>query len=140
MSKKVKDVMTRDVEVVHPDDTIQEAAGKMRSRDVGFLPVCDGERLVGALSDRDIAIGAAAAGKDPRKTRVKDLASPGVYWCFDDQSVDEAARLMQDKEVRRMMVIGRDDRQLVGVVSVGDLATRDSGRTSGRVMEQTGPR
>ncbi len=140
MSKKVKDVMSRDVEVVHPDDTLQQAAQKMRARDVGFLPVCDGQRLVGALSDRDITIGAVAQGKDPRKTRVKDVATPDVCWCFEDQTVDEASKLMQDKEVRRVMVIERDGKQLVGVVSVGDLATRDSGKTSGRVMEGTGPK
>ncbi len=140
MSKKVKDVMSRDVEVVHPDDTLQQAAQKMRARDVGFLPVCDGQRLVGALSDRDITIGAVAQGKDPRKTKVKDVATPDVCWCFDDQSVDDASKLMQDKAVRRVMVVERDGRQLVGVVSVGDLATRDSGKTSGRVMEPTGPK
>ncbi len=140
MSKKVKDVMSRNVEVVHPDDTLQQAAQKMRARDVGFLPVCDGQRLVGALSDRDIAIGAVAQGKDPRKTKVKDVATPDVCWCFDDQSVDDASKIMQDKAVRRVMVVERDGRQLVGVVSVGDLATRDSGKTSGRVMEQTGPK
>ncbi len=101
--------------------------------------MCDGERLVGALSDRDITIRAVAEGKDPKKTKVKDLAKSDVCWCFDDQDVDEAAKMMKDKEVRRVMVIERNGRQLVGVVSVGDLATRDSSKTSGSVMEKTGP-
>jgi CBS domain-containing protein len=140
MSTKIKAIMSRDVEVAHPDDTLQEAASKMRSRDVGFLPVCDGERLVGALSDRDITIGAVADRRDPKKTRVKDLARSDVCWCFDDQDVDEAARVMKDKVIRRVMVIERNGRQLVGVVSVGDLATKDSTKTSGSVMEKTGPR
>ncbi len=140
MSKKIRDIMSRDVEVVHPDDSVQEAAKKMRSRDVGFLPVCDGQRLVGALSDRDITIGAVAEGKDPKKMKVKDLAKGDVCWCYDDQSVDDAGKMMSNKEVRRLMVVDRDSKQLVGVVSVGDLATRASTKTSGNVMEQTGPK
>lgn len=140
MSKKIRDIMSHDVEVVHPDDSLQEAAKKMRSRDVGFLPVCDGQRLVGALSDRDITIGAVADGKDPKKTKVKDFAKSEVCWCFDDQDVEDAAKMMKDKEVRRIMVVDRLGKQLVGVVSVGDLATRSSSKTSGAVMEETGPK
>ncbi len=140
MGKKIKDIMSRDVEVVHPDDSLQEAAKKMRAHDVGFLPVCDGQRLVGAVTDRDIAIGAVAEGKDPKKMKVKDLASPEVCWCFDDQDVDDAAKMMKDREIRRIMVIERDGKQLVGVVSVGDLATKSSSKTGGAVMEQTGPK
>ena len=140
MSTKLKDIMSHDVEVVHPDDTLQDAARKMRSRDVGFLPVCDGERLVGALSDRDITIHAVAEGKDPKKTKIKDLGKTDVCWCFDDQSPDDAARMMKDKKVRRVVVIDRDNKQLVGVVSVGDLATKASSKTSGIVMEKTGPK
>ncbi len=140
MSKKIKDIMSRDVEVVHPDDNLQDAAKKMRHHDVGFLPVCDGQRLVGALTDRDIAIGAVAEGKDPKKMKVKDVASRDVNWCFADQDVDDAAKLMKDKEIRRVMVIEREGKQLVGVVSVGDLATKSSSKDSGSVMEKTGPK
>ncbi|HTP00268.1 MAG TPA: CBS domain-containing protein [Anaerolineales bacterium] len=140
MSAKIKDIMSRDVEIVHPDDTLQQAAMKMRSRDVGFLPVCDGERLVGGLSDRDITIRATAEGKDPKKARVKDFAQMQVAWCFADQSVDDAAKRMQDKEVRRIMVIDRDTRRLVGVVSLGDVATKDSSKRSGKVLEDVGPK
>jgi CBS domain-containing protein len=140
MSKKIKDIMSRDVEVVSPDDSLQDAAKKMRSHDVGFLPVCDGQRLVGALTDRDIAIGAVAEGKDPKKMKVKDVASPDVCWCFDDQDPDDAAKLMKDKKVRRVMVIERQGKQLVGVLSVGDLATKLSSKDSGSVMEKTGPK
>ncbi len=140
MSKKIKDIMSRDVEVVHPDDSLQDAAKKMRHQDVGFLPVCDGQRLVGALTDRDIAVGAVAEGKDPKKMKVKDVASRDVNWCFADQDVDDAAKLMKDKEIRRVMVIEREGKQLVGVVSVGDLATKSSSKDSGSVMEKTGPK
>ncbi len=140
MSTKVKDIMSRDVHVVSPDDSLQEAAKKMRSHDIGFLPVCDGQKLVGALSDRDIAIHAVAEGKDPKKTKVKEIGTKEVCWCYDDQSPEDAAKMMKDKEVRRMMVIDRDSKQLVGILSVGDLATKSSSKTSGSVMEKTGPK
>ena len=136
---KLKEIMTRDVEVVQPDDTLQEAAKKMRMRDVGFLPVCDGQKLVGALSDRDITVWAAADGKDPKKTQVKDLVHSRVCWCYEDQTVDESAKMMTEQEIRRVMVIGREDKQLVGVVSLGDLATRVSSKTSGNVLVKVGP-
>jgi CBS domain-containing protein len=132
--------MSRNVEVVRPDDSLQDAAKKMRSNDVGFLPVCNGERLIGALTDRDIAIGAVADGKDPKKMKVKDLANPHVAWCYDDQTPDDAAKMMADKEVRRLMVIERGSKQLVGVVSLGDLATKSSAKTSGDVLEKMGPK
>ncbi len=140
MSTKIKDIMSRDVEVVRPDDSLQDAAKKMRSHDVGFLPVCDGQRLVGTLTDRDIAVGAVADGKDPKKMKVKDVANPHVAWCFDDQSPDDAAKMMKDKEVRRLMVVDRDSKQLVGVLSLGDLATKSSEKTSGQVLGKMGPK
>lgn len=132
---KLKEIMTRDVEVIRPDETVQAAAQKMRARDIGFLPVCDGERLVGALSDRDITIRATAKGMDPKTTKVKDLVHSDVIWCFDDQNVSEAAKTMQDKQVRRLMVIHRDNKQLVGVVSLGDLATNGTEKMSSKVLQ-----
>ncbi len=140
MSTKIKDIMSRDVHIVNPDDTLQDAAKQMRSYDVGFLPVVNGAKLVGALTDRDIAVRAVADGKDPKKTKVKDVANMDVAWCYDDQSPDDAAKAMKDKEVRRIMVIDHESKQLVGVVSVGDLATKESSKTSGSVMEKTGPK
>ena len=132
---KLKEIMTQDVEVVHPDDTLQTAARKMRERDVGFLPVCDGERLVGALSDRDVTVRAIAEGMDPRSTRVKDVVHSRVIWCFDNQNVSEAVRKMKENQVRRLMVIQRDNKQLVGVVSLGDLANNATGKMSSSVLE-----
>ena len=140
MSKKVQDIMTRGVETAGPEDSLQEAARKMRLQDIGFLPVCDGERLIGTLTDRDITIKGTAEGKDPKKTRVKDVAEKDVVWCYADDDVDDAAKKMQHEKVRRIMVIDRDSRRLVGVASVGDLATRASSKDSGNVMDKTGPR
>jgi CBS domain-containing protein len=118
---QVKEVMTRGVECVPPDCTLQEAAQKMKALDVGPLPICDNDRLAGMLTDRDITVRAVAEGLDPRTTRVRDVMTPEVVWCFDDQDVEEAARLMKEKQIRRLLVLNRDKR-LVGIVSLGDLA------------------
>src|SRR5215510_9128583 len=101
---KVKDVMTRGAECVGPDDTLQEAARKMKNLDVGPLPVCDNDRLVGMVTDRDIAVRAVAEGQDPRTARVKDILTPDVIYCFEDQDVQDAAGLMKENQVRRLVV------------------------------------
>ena len=133
---KLKNIMTSEVEVVRPDETLQSAAQKMLDRDIGFLPVCDGERLVGALSDRDVTIRAVAKGMDPRTTKVQDLVHSKVIWCFDDDNVSEAARKMKENQVRRLMVIQRDDKKLVGVVSLGDLAQNGTEKISSSVLQK----
>lgn len=119
---QLRDVMTRRVEVVRPDATLQEAAQKMKELDVGPIPVCDGDRLQGMLTDRDITIRAIADGKDPTRTRVSEVMTPDVVYCFEDQEVAEASRLMQEHQIRRLIVLNREKR-LVGIVSLGDLAT-----------------
>lgn len=117
---KIKDVMTRDVVCVSPDASIAEAAAQMKALDEGPLPVCDGERLVGMVAG-DVATRASVAGQDPQSTRVRDLMTPEVLFCFEGQDVAEAARLMQQKKVRRLVVLNRGSR-LVGLVSLDDLA------------------
>jgi CBS domain-containing protein len=87
----------------------------------GPLPVCDNDRLAGLITDRDIAVRAVAEGCDPRTTTVKDVMTPDVVYCFEDQDVQEAAQLMREHQVRRLVVLNRDKR-LVGIVSLGDLA------------------
>jgi CBS domain-containing protein len=136
---EIRQLMTPNVVVVSPDDTLQSAARKMQERDIGFLPVCDGERLIGTLSDRDITVRAVAAGRDPKSTPVREFASPQPVWCFDDQDVGEAAQRMQEKQVRRLMVLRREDKQLVGVVSLGDLAANGTREISSEVLESTSP-
>jgi CBS domain-containing protein len=141
---QVREVMTPGVLCVAPDDTLQEAARKMKNFDVGPLPVCDGGRLVGMLTDRDIVVRSVAAGCDPRAARVRDAMTPEVLFCYDDQDVGEAARRMEDNRVRRLVVLGRDKR-LVGIVSLGDLAVsthdeRLAGETLERVSEPAAPR
>jgi CBS domain-containing protein len=132
---QLKEIMTRDVEVIHPNATVEEAAEKMEALDVGPLPVCDGDRLVGMVTDRDITVRATAVGVDPGVVTVRDVMTPDVVYAFEDQDVREAARLMEQHQIRRLVVLDRDKR-LVGIVSLGDLAedTRDE-QMSGQVLK-----
>lgn len=124
---RVSDVMSRDVEVVAPDATLTEAAQKMKALDVGPLPVCDGTRPQGMVTDRDIAIRAVAEGRDPNTTPVSEVMSEGVVSCYVDDDVREAVKLMEKEQIRRLAVLDRA-KNLVGVVSLGDLATQGANR------------
>ena len=117
----VKDVMTKGVQCVAPTDSIQAAARKMRDFNVGAIPVCDNDRLGGIITDRDIAVRCVADGCDLKSTKVKDVRTPGIVYCFQDQDVREAAQIMRNRQIRRLAVLNRDKR-LVGIVSLGDLA------------------
>ena len=132
----IREVMTRGVEVIRPEDTLQEAARKMKSIDVGPLPVCDGERLVGMITDRDIIVRATAEGRDPKTTPVKEAMTPGIVYVFEDQDLDEAAQLMKERQLRRLVVLDRN-KKLVGILSLGDIAAdhRDD-KLSGEVLEK----
>jgi CBS domain-containing protein len=133
---QLKDIMTPGVEVITPEATIQEAAQKMSQLDVGPLPVCDGEQLVGMLTDRDITIRAVAEGCDPTTTPVHEAMTPEIVYCFEDQEVYEAARLMEQYQIRRLPILNRNKR-LVGIVSLGDLAvSTGNARQAGEVLEQ----
>lgn len=133
---KLRDVMTKGVEVVHPDSPLQEAAQKMRSLDVGSIPVCDGERVLGMLTDRDITIRATAEGRDPTTTRAREIMTPKIVYCFDDEEIEEAHRLMSEKQIRRLPVLNREKR-LVGIVSLGDLAVdAEKEKLSGKTLEK----
>ena len=133
---KLKEIMTQEVEIVHMDDSVQTAAEKMRYRDIGFLPVYDGEKLIGVLTDRDIVIQVTAEGVDPKKRLRQDWITKPVVTCYDDQDVDEAARLMEEHQIRRLVILGRDDERIVGVVSLGDLAKNVEDKKSGEVLQE----
>ena len=140
----VNEIITRDAEVIRPDTVLIEAAQKMNALDIGMLPVCDGDRLVGMVTDRDITVRGVAQGCDPRTTRVRDVMTPEVIYCFDDEDVNEVAKKMEEKQVRRLPVLNRNKR-LVGIVSLGDLAVRTgkeklAGEILGRVSEPGHPR
>lgn len=121
---QLKDLMSRDVKVISPDTTIDEAARTMRDGDFGMLPVGEDDRMIGAISDRDIAIRAVAEGKGP-STKVREVMSEGICWAYDDDTVEHAAKIMSDKQIRRLPVVDRDKR-LVGIVALGDFAVDDS--------------
>jgi len=123
----VKEIMTRNLEVVSPGDTLEQAARKMEVLDVGPLPVCEGNRVVGMITDRDITVRATAAGCDPKTTLVHDAMSQDITCCYEDQDVQDAARLMKEKQIRRLLVMNRAN-DLVGIVSLGDLATEAGGQ------------
>jgi CBS domain-containing protein len=123
----IKQLMTAGVEVVAPDDSIRAAARKMANSDVGFIPVCDGKKLIGVVTDRDIAVRAVAAGKDG-DTAVRDVMTDEVVYCFEDDAVERVARLMKQREIRRVLVVDKSKR-LVGVVSLGDLAETTPGES-----------
>lgn len=117
---KVRDAMTTDVRLVRPEQTIREAAHLMAQLDIGALPVEQDDRLVGMITDRDIAVRAVGQGRGP-ETAISEVMSRDVKYCFDDQSIDEVTRNMADLRVRRLPVVNRDKR-LVGILSLGDLA------------------
>jgi CBS domain-containing protein len=121
--RTVSDVMTRDVRTIAPKESIQRAAQMMDELNVGVLPVCDGERLVGMITDRDITIRAISAGEIPKEAPVENFMSADVRWCFDDQPLDEVMKEMGDVQIRRMPVVNHD-KKLVGIVALGDIATK----------------
>jgi len=131
---KVKEAMTGDVTLVNPDQTIREAAQMMIEIDAGALPVAENDHLVGMITDRDIAVRAVAHGKAPN-TKVREIMSGEVLYCFDDEELTHVSRNMSDMKVRRLPVVNRDKR-LVGVISFGDLARNEQPTTVGRAASR----
>ena len=129
---KVSKCMTRDVELVSPTQTIRDAAQMMAELDAGALPVQQDDRLVGMITDRDIAVRAVAQGKSP-ETPVRDVMSPEVLYCFDDQEIEDVSRNMGEVKVRRLPVVNRDKR-LVGIISIGDLALKEEQTLTGSTI------
>ena len=133
---QLKEIMTRHVECLKPTDTLVHAAEKMRDLNVGSLPICDADRLTGIITDRDITVRGTASGCDPETTRVADIMTPEISFCFEDDTIDEAVNLMEEKQIRRVAVLNRAKR-LVGIVSLGDLAIKSGDmQLSGEALEQ----
>lgn len=114
-------MMTHHVEFIRPDATIEEAAKMMKDHNIGSLPVCDGDRLVGMVTDRDLVIRAVSDRKNLQKTHVKEVMSTPIVYCFDDQEAEEAARIMEVKKIRRVVVLDRAKR-MVGIATLDNLA------------------
>jgi CBS domain-containing protein len=120
----IEDVMTRDVQTISPQDTVQRAAQLMDELNVGAIPVLDADKLVGMITDRDITVRSTAVGQDPGATQVGDVMSTDVRTCTTRQSVDDVLSQMGDVQVRRIPVLDEDTGKIVGIVSLGDVATK----------------
>jgi CBS domain-containing protein len=132
---KISDMMTKEAVLMSPETTIQRACEIMRDSDIGFIPVTDGEKILGALTDRDVATRVVAPGLDPNTTLVQRMMSPEIVFIFDDQDELEAARLMQVRKIRRLVVLNRDKR-LVGILSLSDLSSHARDHAlAGEVLE-----
>ncbi|OGA76346.1 MAG: inosine-5-monophosphate dehydrogenase [Betaproteobacteria bacterium RIFCSPLOWO2_12_FULL_65_14] len=129
---RVAEAMTRDVRIASPDQSICDAAGLMAQCDAGAIPVGENDRLVGMITDRDIAVRAVAAGKGPN-TPVRDVMSTDVKYCFEDEDLQHVAKNMAEIRVRRLPVVNRDKR-LVGIVSLGDIALTEGKKLAGEAI------
>lgn len=119
---KVSEVMTADVAVVAPSATIREAAQRMLDEDTGAIPVCDGRKLQGMITDRDIAVRAVACGMGPDTPVTDVMTDEDVLYAYEDEEVQSVATQMGDAQVRRLPIVSREDKRLVGIVSLGDLS------------------
>jgi CBS domain-containing protein len=135
MGKDIREVMTSKVCSIDADKPVAYAAKMMRDEDVGLAPIVEGDRLVGTLTDRDIAIRVVAEGRDPQSTTVRDVASTDLVTVDPEQDLDEALRLMAQHQVRRLPVIEEDGR-LVGVLAQADVARQADDRKMGEVVER----
>ena len=120
----IKELMSTDVQVIRPDDTIEAAAKKMQKGNFGMLPVEENDRMIGSISDRDIAIRAVAAGK-ATSTKVREVMTEGIVWAFEDDSVADAGKLMSEHQIRRLPIVNSSKR-LVGIVALGDFAVESA--------------
>jgi CBS domain-containing protein len=127
---QISEVMTRDVEIARPDDTIRTAAKMMADLGVGVLPVGEGDRLAGMITDRDVTVRAVACGLDPDRATLREVMTAEVRYCFEDEAIEEAARRMGEAGVRRLPVLNRAKR-LVGIVSLGDVSIADRSGAGG---------
>ena len=135
MAKPVRELMTKNPCAIEANKPVAHAARMMRDEDVGLAPIVDGDKLVGTLTDRDIAIRVVAEGKDPETTRVRDVATTKVVGVAPDEDLEEALRLMAKNQVRRLPVVEEDGR-LIGVVAQADVAREASDEKTGEVVEE----
>jgi CBS domain-containing protein len=129
---KIREIMTANVECVSPEADLVELANKMKTLDVGFIPICEGDRLVGTVTDRDIVLRGLASGRDVNSCVARDIMTQDVYYCFEEDNVKDVAEKMRDKEVRRMLILN-ESKRLVGVVSIGDISKVEE-KVTGKVL------
>jgi CBS domain-containing protein len=135
----IQDIMTRDVQTISPQDTVQRAAQLMDELNVGAIPVLDADKLVGMITDRDITVRSVAVGQNPGSTRVADVMSTDVRTCTTSQGVEDVMNQMADVQVRRIPVLDEASGKIVGIVSLGDVATKSSGDVDRTLDEISSP-
>ena len=134
MEESIREIMTREVEAAQPDMTIQDAARLMKDKDIGSLPVCEGRKVVGMVTDRDITVRGVAEGRNPGSTRVGDVMSRDVISVKDDSKLDDAERLMHDRQLRRLPVLNGEG-ELVGYLAMARVARNATPERAGRVLK-----
>ena len=132
---QVSQAMTTGVRSMAPNESVMKAAQAMSELDVGVIPVCDGDRLVGMVTDRDIVLRGVAQGCPADQTPLSSVMTRDAVWCYEDQSVEEVAEKMRESQVRRMPVVDRDQ-HLVGMLSLGDIATKAGMREGGEALKE----
>jgi CBS domain-containing protein len=133
---QIRDIMTQSPETIRADSTVQQAAEKMRNFDIGFLPVMDEDMIVGVITDRDIVVRCIALGQDANAVAVSDVMTSAAIHCTDDQDIEEALTIMEENQIRRLVVLD-ENRQPVGVVSLGDIAAHaDDLSLCGKALQQ----
>lgn len=130
---KVREAMHQGARWVSPETTVPELARLMREHDIGAIPIGDNDRLIGMVTDRDIVCRALADGRDPRTLTARQIMTPGIVFCRDEEDLDDAARIMEEKQIRRLPVIDGNKR-MVGFLSLGDLAEAGSRDLGGEVL------
>jgi CBS domain-containing protein len=131
----IQEVMTSDVSYVSPDTPILEIARRMREADIGSMPVVENGRLIGMVTDRDIVVRVVAEGRSTQAATARDAMSPGIFYCFESESVEDVLHKMADQQIRRLPVINQDNR-LVGVVSLGDLSLTGKRKRAGEALQE----
>jgi CBS domain-containing protein len=133
---KIKNIITPSPRCVSPNASLVEAAAQMKALDTGWLPVCENDRLIGTLTDRDIIIRSVAEGFDPNIVAVRQIMSRDIIYCFEDHDIEDAAQIMQKNQIRRLPVLDQNKR-LIGIISLGDLAVRTGeDNLVGRILER----
>lgn len=134
--QRIAEIMTRDVTTISPEENIQRAAQLMDELNVGALPVCENQKLIGMITDRDITVRVTSAAETPENTKVREVMSEQVVWCTEDQSVDEVMQKMADSQIRRVPVLDSMSKQLIGIAALSDLATKQTEQASGEHSAQ----
>lgn len=130
---KVSECMSNGVKLLTPDNTVQDAAKLMAECDVGVIPIVESDRLIGMVTDRDIVVRGLREGKGPA-SRLRDVMTPGIHYCYEDDETDDAARIMAETQVRRLPVVSKKNKRLVGIVAICDLARFENSARVGRAM------